>query len=79
MEIKQVPSRMQLQLFADSLELTRRRLNEDGEPVDLDSFVDDIFEQLRAITDPDWIQEQLEEMDIIVARSGDDAIDNQLR
>lgn len=76
MEIKQVPSRMQLQLFADSLELTRRRLNEDGEPVDLDSFVDDIFEQLRAITDPDWIQEQLEEMDIIVARSGDDAIND---
>ncbi|MCM6843980.1 hypothetical protein NE293_04730 [Latilactobacillus curvatus] len=76
MEIKQVPSRMQLQLFADSLELTRRLLNEDGEPVDLDSFVDDIFEQLRAITDPDWIQEQLEEMDIIVARSGDDAIND---
>lgn len=76
MEIKQVPSRMQLKLFADSLELTRRRLNEDGEPVDLDSFVDDIFEQLRAITDPDWIQEQLEEMDIIVARSGDDAIND---
>ena len=76
MEIKQVPSRMQLQLFVDSLELTRRRLNEDGEPVDLDSFVDDIFEQLRAITDPDWIQEQLEEMDIIVARSGDDAIND---
>lgn len=76
MEIKQVPSRMQLQLFVDSLELTRRRLNEDGEPVNLDSFVDDIFEQLRAITDPDWIQEQLEEMDIIVARSGDDAIND---